>query len=105
MENAKQLEPKNQSINEALRVLSDAARTSSEEIKSLLDTDFQRLKRAIITSDTGEAIVRLKDRVSNSTDKVVRSVDRSAHENPWVFVGAAAAAAAILALMVGRKSA
>lgn len=104
------------SINHALQILNSAAKDSSEDIKEMIDKDYRFLKRAMSGASTGskaalefkekaaERLSELKERALERGKVVAKTVDSSAHENPWYFIGGAAVVAGVLGFMMGRKS-
>lgn len=79
------------SINETLRMLDEAAGSSTNEIKRMSKESLEYLAQA-------------KDKVMQSSKDAAMKVDQSARENPWYFVGATAAIVGIAGFILGRKS-
>lgn len=108
---------KSKTINQALHVLNEAAKDSSDEIRTMITKDYQKIKEALgevkpeilravreLREASEEMIVKTKDKIIDTTHQAANRVDRSAHDNPWYFVGATAAVAGIFGFMLGRKS-
>jgi ElaB/YqjD/DUF883 family membrane-anchored ribosome-binding protein len=107
------------SVEQALSILEDAAIESADDIKKLISSDYRKLKRALnFGANSGggfterltglkdvslEAITQAKERVKEASGETVRVVDRSAHQNPWAFIGGASAAGGIIGFILGRK--
>ncbi|MGK5086546.1 hypothetical protein WDW86_03230 [Bdellovibrionota bacterium FG-2] len=104
------------SIQHALRVLNDAAKDSSDEIKQMVSRDYRHLKETFsdlkpeltsvvreLRDASGESISRVKNRIVETTRETSQKVDKSVHESPWRFIGGAAAVAALLGFFLGRK--
>lgn len=109
--------PEISSINQALRVLDDAADTSAEEIKEMLNRDYRGLQRIFsprqheagaalqsLREATAESFADMRGRASRATRRAVQRVDESAHQNPWTFIASAAAASALLGFLAGRRA-
>ncbi len=104
------------SIQHALSVLNDAAKDSSQEIKSMVSRDFKQLRETFsdlkpeikgvvreIREASSESVTRVKDRIVDSSREVSQKVDQSVHNSPWAYIGGAAALAAIAGFFLGRK--
>lgn len=94
------------SINEALEVLNDAAEESADEIRKMVSSDYRKLKNALnsIQPEVRTAISDAKDHITTITKDTAQRVDDSAHENPWTFIGAAAAVGAFAGFLLGRQA-
>lgn len=84
-------EKKTNSINETLKMLDEAAGESSQEIKRMGEESLAYLSQA-------------KDKVVETSKNAAKKIDQSARENPWYFVGGAAAVVGIAGFILGRKS-
>lgn len=78
-------------ISETLKMLDEAAGSSSHEIKKIGEESLAYLAQA-------------RDKVMKSSKEAATKVDKTAHENPWYFVGATAAVVGIAGFLLGRKS-
>ena len=113
MENLKSAEPikyeKAQSISHALAILNDAAQDSSDEIRKMVNKDFRRIKETFsnLTPEIKGALREVRNASSESLTHLKdasHQIDHSAHENPWIFVGTAAAVAGVMGFVLGRKT-
>lgn len=104
------------SIDHALRTLNEAAKDSSQEIKSLINQDYRKLKAVLsevkpevrgalkeLGEVSQESILRAKDQVVDTTKEAVKVVDESVHKNPWTYIGGAAAIGALACFLLRRK--
>lgn len=104
------------SIDHALETLNEAAQDSSDEIRSMMEKDYKKLKS--LFSDTRpqirsainelseasyESAQRAKDQVIEQSKDAAKSVDDSVHNSPWLYIGGAAAAGALAGYLVSRK--
>lgn len=104
------------SINEALDVLEDVSHESSDEIKRIIQKDYKQLRNTL--QDLGPEIEsQLQDFKRNAKDKLgkinnktkevskkaARSIDHSAKEHPWRFIGSVALAGTALGFYLGRN--
>lgn len=107
------------SIEQALEMLNQAAQERREELRDLIGERYRPLQEALsgvkegagtvsegvsqmranITDFACEAAEVIKDRAK----KYVKTVDEQAHEKPWIFIGAVAAGAMLLGVMLGTK--
>ena len=106
------------SVEQALSILEDAAADSADDIRKLISADYRKLKRALTFSVANgvlsdklsglkdvslEALTNAKEKVMDATEHAVRTVDKSAHRNPWPFIGGASAASCVVGYMIGKK--
>lgn len=104
------------SIRHALKVLNDAAKDSSAEIKEMINQDFSRVKEAFadlkpevrgavheLREASEESVMRMKDRIIDTSRVATKRIDQSVHEHPWYFIGAAAALAAVFGFLLERR--
>lgn len=93
-------------IQNALQTLNDAAKVSSQEIKTMMERDYKKL-RSILSDVKPEVRHVFKDLSEDSQQKIHQakdSVGQSAHQNPWIYIGGATVLAIVVGYMVGRKS-
>lgn len=104
------------SIDQALKVLDNAAKESTKEIRSMVDQDYSQLKQIFgedkanvksafgeMKTATAESLYNAKEQVVATTQQTAQRVDESVHENPWVYIGGAALVTAIAGFLLGRK--
>lgn len=105
------------SINEALKLLNEAADNSAEEIREMVSRDYQGLRQIFaegrhevggtlreLKSAAVESVTQVKDRAVAATKETAKSIDEGAHRNPWSYVAGASVLAAFVGFLMGRKS-
>jgi ElaB/YqjD/DUF883 family membrane-anchored ribosome-binding protein len=105
------------SLNHALGVLNDAAEASGDEIRTMVNSDYRKLKRVLgdlkpevrsafgeMREAAAESLNNAGQRVVTTTKETAQKIDSSVHENPWVYLGGTAAAATLLGFLAGRRS-
>jgi ElaB/YqjD/DUF883 family membrane-anchored ribosome-binding protein len=114
MNNTEQLST--QHIEEALELLSLAAKEKKEELLSLASQKYSDLQQALMNGKVSlsEAFSETKRRATQSvreathkgqekiTDMATR-LDENVHASPWPFIGGVAVGALILGLLLGRR--
>lgn len=104
------------SIDHALSILDNAAKSHSDEIKRKVVNDYKGLREVITKSEHGNNkpmneyiskletnYQKLQGKTLDMAKKVGGRVDKSAHQNPWYYVGGAALAGSIVGLFLSRK--
>jgi ElaB/YqjD/DUF883 family membrane-anchored ribosome-binding protein len=97
-------------IDDALRVLEDAAREKKDEVKRIVQSRYSGIKDLFSTENLGrlgEPINRVKDALSKSGRIAKRSVSTARYEleeHPMMFIAKVAAAALIVGYFLGRRS-
>jgi ElaB/YqjD/DUF883 family membrane-anchored ribosome-binding protein len=105
-----------ESIDQALKLLDSVAKSHSKEIKQKVVNDYQGLKDVISKSERGDdkkildyvsnlesTYHNLQNRTVDMARKASTKIDKTAHENPWYFVGGAAIAGSFLGLFLGNR--
>ncbi len=83
-----------ESLHEALAHLNEAAKESREEIQKLVNDKYTNL-RNMFTGAAQASAGWVKEQGMEAADKArmtASAVDKSVHQNPWAYVGGAAAA-------------
>lgn len=106
----------NESIAEALKLLEHAATQKKDELKHVMADKYTNLRDLILESDGSikksllntkdhalEAIHHAKDVGVAKAREVAQNVDKSVHENPWPYIGGAAAVGVLLGFVLGRS--
>ena len=81
-------------VEEALLLISKAARDEKEELKKIIQEKYDDV-RGLFT-----------EKIAQGTDAIKHSItviDKKVKENPWQYVGAAAASAFLLGLFLNRS--
>ncbi len=96
---------KTASINQALKVLNEAAETSSDEIRTMVEKDFLKFKHLLaeIKPSMSEALSGLQQTTNESFGQAKKSVNHAAHTHPWLFVGVAIAIASLTGFIFANK--
>jgi len=91
-------------LNEALAHLNEAAKERREELDKLIAEKYTDLKSALGGAAGASAgWVREQGREVGDAAKLATStVDHSAHEHPWYYVGGAALGGLLLGFLLGR---
>jgi ElaB/YqjD/DUF883 family membrane-anchored ribosome-binding protein len=77
--------------------------TAPREVGSTSE-DSSRLMDSFSASLNGPALTELKGRIARQSRQAADALDSQARSNPWLFVGVAAAVAALLGFLLGRTS-
>lgn len=120
MEKARVSEPnqdKVKSLSHALEVLNGAADDSAEEIRRMINTDYNKLKNVLsevkpnvrsafgeVKEVTAETVSQAKDKVVTATKETAQKVDESVHKNPWIYLGGVATVSTLAGFLLGRKT-
>ncbi|MFZ3229612.1 MAG: hypothetical protein WA160_05375 [Pseudobdellovibrio sp.] len=105
------------SISHALSVLNDAADDSAQEIRNMVNTDYNKLKRVLnevkpgvkvafseIKDVAADSMTQAKDKVVLTSKEAAQKVDDSVHQKPWVYLGGVAAASVLAGYLLGKKT-
>jgi len=105
------------SISNALEVLNQAAGESADDLRAMMRRDYQQLrnifdgvrptvKKAVreMEESTVRSLSQVRDTAARATKNAVSTVDRSAHDHPWAYLGAATAGAALIGFLFGRRT-
>lgn len=109
------------SMDFALEILNSLPVSDRNEVRRKLSEEYKNLqylfsekatpvrpeiKHAIteIREAASEAVDRAKEKVVVVTKDMAQVVDKSAHENPWVFIGATAVSSALIGFLLARKT-
>ncbi|MGA0164079.1 MAG: hypothetical protein ACO3LE_07525 [Bdellovibrionota bacterium] len=100
-------------INEALKILDEAAFEKQKEIKKMIGRNYRNLRSMMeevgeeAQEELGfvsEKLHEWQDKAKERAKEVGRQVDDQVHEKPWLYIGGAALAGLVLgALLRGRK--
>jgi ElaB/YqjD/DUF883 family membrane-anchored ribosome-binding protein len=83
-------------VKEALQVLEKAAASDADDIKQIFSSEYKHLRKAVIKHAPHALLDKLKDAKA-------KDIDRSVHDNPWYYIGGAAALACLVGFMAGRS--
>jgi ElaB/YqjD/DUF883 family membrane-anchored ribosome-binding protein len=104
-------------INEALKILEEAAKENKEQLTQATAGKYDSLKSAIIdekgikerlaiaAQKAADYASRMKDASAEKAKEIAGAVDKSVRENPWPYIGGVAVGALLLGFILGRKTA
>ncbi len=103
-------------ITKALQLLEEAAVKDAGTVKELLKDKCTSLKNALIDSEAGmaqklaqakqraiEAAAHAKELAEIKAKELAGTVDESVHQNPWAYIGGAAAVGVLIGYILGRN--
>lgn len=103
-------------LNEALKLLEEAARDKQDDLRQLVSDKYKHLKSAIGDTEhtvieslaeagkrTLEGTLHVKDAGAEKLRQATSAIDEHVHANPWPFVGGTALAALLLGYILARK--
>lgn len=106
----------NASIEEALKLLEEAAAQKKDELRAVMSDKFTHLKSLILESEgslvkslsdakshAAEAAAHAKDVGVEKAREVASAVDMKVHATPWPFIGGTAVASLLLGFILGRS--
>jgi ElaB/YqjD/DUF883 family membrane-anchored ribosome-binding protein len=92
-------------INEALELLNAAARDKKSELQSAMEEKYTDLS-SVVSVFAEQMKTRATEKYQDGKQKVVdcaTGIDKSVHQNPWAYIGGAAAAAMMCGFFMGRS--
>jgi ElaB/YqjD/DUF883 family membrane-anchored ribosome-binding protein len=106
----------NESIAEALSLLEEAAKQKKDELKGVMANKYASLKGLVLETESSlvksitDAGRHAVDTATHARDvgvekarEVACDVDKHVHQNPWPYVGGAAAISLLLGYLLGRN--
>ena len=103
-------------IEEALKLLEEAAEQKKDELKHVVSDKYTHLKSLFVETESGivkslteatkhasEAAVHAKEVGVEKTLEFTRDVDKSVHQNPWPYIGGTAVISLLLGYILGRN--
>jgi len=103
-------------IEEALKLLEEAAEQKKDELKNVISGKYTHLKNLLVetegslaqsltdaTKRASEAAVHAKDAGVEKTLELSHDLDKSVHQNPWPYIGGTAVFSLLLGFFLGRN--
>lgn len=100
-------------LEEALRLVNEAAKHKREEVTTLINDKYQHLKEYVMDQSSklsevkkrvADATMHAKDVSVAKTKEVAVALDDNVHKNPWPYIGGAALGGLLLGFILGKKS-
>ncbi|HCE43406.1 MAG TPA: hypothetical protein DET40_07645 [Lentisphaeria bacterium] len=104
-------------INEALKLLEDAAKENREQVLSATSGKFENLKCAMLdekglkerlalaAQKAADMAASIKEAAADKTREIAGAIDQNVRKNPWPYVAGVAVGALMLGFILGRKTA
>ncbi len=92
-------------INEALELLNAAARDKKTELQAAMANKYTDLS-SVVSAFTNQMKNRATEKFEAGKQKVVdvaTDINNCVHNNPWAYIGGAAAAAMLFGFLMGRS--
>ncbi|MBF0298258.1 MAG: hypothetical protein HQK51_06035 [Oligoflexia bacterium] len=92
-------------VKEALKILESAAADGNDDIKNIFSSDYQNLRKAIMTSIpylAWEKVKHAKDASVYFTVDKAKMLDKSVHKHIWCYIGGASLIAVSVGFLLGR---
>jgi|WetSurMetagenome_2_1015567.scaffolds.fasta_scaffold547430_2 ElaB/YqjD/DUF883 family membrane-anchored ribosome-binding protein len=92
-------------INEALRLLDEAARDKKHELRDLMGNQYHHL-RDVVTEGEHNLIrmaARAKEEGVEKAKKAAGDVDKHVRDHPWPYIGGIAVTALLVGYIMGRN--
>jgi ElaB/YqjD/DUF883 family membrane-anchored ribosome-binding protein len=102
----------NRKIDEALQLLNEAAKEKKDELKRLLGERYGSIREALteVAMNNRDVVDRVKrlaaDTLEDGQERVreaATEIDREVRNNPWPYIGGAAAAALLVGYLMGSS--
>jgi ElaB/YqjD/DUF883 family membrane-anchored ribosome-binding protein len=101
-----------QKIDEALALLSEAAKDQKDEITDLISKKYENLKNTVMGVESKvenqvhegvEHLKEIKDAASEHAKSAANQIDRHVHEDPWKTLGWTVLGALVVGVLIGRR--
>jgi len=92
-------------INEALELLNAVARDKKAELQAAMENKYTDLS-SVVSAFAGRMKDSATEKLEAGKQKVVDvaiDINQSVHENPWAYIGGAAAAGLVFGFLLGRS--
>ncbi len=92
-------------INEALRLLDEAARDKKHELRDLMGDQYHHLRDAVVEGEHNllRMAARAKDEGMEKAKKAAGDVDKHVRDHPWPYIGGIAVTALLVGYIMGRN--
>ena len=106
----------NENIAAALKLLDEAAKQKKDELKTVMSDKYNNLRDLLMETESS-LMKTLTDTKAHAIEKanaikaasiakareVAGDVDKSVHQNPWLYIAGSAAVGAALGYFLGRS--
>jgi ElaB/YqjD/DUF883 family membrane-anchored ribosome-binding protein len=92
-------------INEALELLNAVARDKKADLQAAMEDKYTDLS-SVVSAFTEKMKDQAAEKFQAGKQKVVDvagNLDKNVHQNPWAYIGGAAAAGLIFGFLLGRS--
>jgi ElaB/YqjD/DUF883 family membrane-anchored ribosome-binding protein len=103
-------------IEEALKLLEEAAKQKKDELRTVMSDKYTHLKHLIMESESSlvqslteakthaaAAAVHAKEASVEKARELAGDVDKNVHRNPWAYIGGTAVISLLLGYILGRN--
>ena len=92
-------------INEALRLLDEAARDKKHELRDLMGNQYHHLRDAVVEGEHNliRIAARAKDEGVEKAKQAAGDVDKHVRDHPWPYIGGVAVTALLVGYIMGRN--
>ena len=99
-------------ISEALQILDDAAMQEKDSIQDMLRNRYHHLKHVVIAAEhsIGDSVSHARETAYEKammakeySVATAKKVDRSAHENPWLYIAGCGLFGLLSGFILGRS--
>jgi len=105
-----------ENIAEALKLLEEAAKKKKDELRTVMSDKYTNLRSLIVEDESSlmkslttakdsplQAATDVKEAGVEKAREVARDVDKSVHQNPWLYIAGSAVVGALLGYILGRS--
>lgn len=101
-----------QKIDEALALLSEAAKDQKDEISELISKKYANLKDTVMGAESkmeghihegAEHVKEFKDSTTEQAKSAASQIDHRVHEDPWKTLGWTVLGALAVGVLIGRR--
>jgi ElaB/YqjD/DUF883 family membrane-anchored ribosome-binding protein len=92
-------------IQEALRLLDEAARDKKHELRNLMGNQYHHLRDAVTEGEQNlmRMATRARDEGVEKAKQAAGDVDKHVRDHPWPYIGGVALTALLVGYIMGRN--